>query len=198
MHVGKPTCIFPLLLPSISVSIKINGFTLFLLLNICILAPAESAPSQNFGLVNMAGAIIETACTIDMLNRDQTIDMGTIPVSKIARDGQGLTHPFSIKLVNCVLSRHDKTLPDWRYFQITFDGSSTDASLFGVKGEAKGVALKIADNLGNIAIPGVPLPLAEIAPKDTPLNYSLQIVSNQKNLYAGEYSATVKFKMDYY
>ncbi|WP_455812647.1 fimbrial protein [Pseudomonas graminis] len=178
-------------------SIKISGFTLFLLLNICVVASAESAPSQGFGRVNMAGAIIEAACAIGMLSRDQTINMGTVPINQISRNGEGLTYPFTIQLVNCVLARHDKNLPDWRHFQITFDGSA-DADLFGVAGDAKGVALKIADSQGNIATPGVPLPRGEITPKEMQLNYSLQLVSNKQNLYAGEYSSTVKFKMDYY
>lgn len=176
-------------------SIKISDFVLYLLMNIFFVAPAAS--SQGFGRVNMAGAIIETACAIDTLSRDQTINMGTVPVSQISRDGQGLIRPFSIQLVNCVLARHDKKLPDWRYFQVTFDGSA-DQGFFGVAGEAKGIALQIADSQGNIAIPGIPLPFGEITPNDMLLNYSLQLVSNNQDLHAGEYSSTVKFKMDYY
>lgn len=159
--------------------------------------PALSVMPQGWGQVNMVGAIIEAACAIDTLSRDQTINMGTLPVSQIARDGRGGLQPFSIRLVNCVLARQNSALPNWRYFQITFDGSA-QAGLFGVEGEAKGIALQLTDSLGNIAQPGTPLPLGDITAKDMLLNYSLRLVSNQQALRAGEYFSTVKFKMEYY
>lgn len=178
-------------------SLKIGALSLFLLVNLSVVSAAESSQTQGWGKVNMVGAIIETACAIDTMSRDQTINMGTLPISQIARDGQGLMRPFSIRLVNCVLARQNQSLPDWHYFQITFDGPA-EAGLFGVEGDAKGVALQLTDSLGNIARPGAPLPLGEIATKDMLLNYSLRLVSNQQALRAGEYSSTVKFKMDYY
>lgn len=145
----------------------------------------------------MVGAIIETACAIDTLSRDQTINMGILPVSQIARDGQGLIQPFSIRLVNCVLTRQDTSLPDWHHFKITFDGSS-DVGLFGIEGEAKGVALQLTDSQGNIVTPGAPLPGSIIHAKEMLLHYSLRLVSNHQLLRAGEYTSTVRFKMDYY
>ena len=41
--------------------------------------------------------------------------------------------PFSIKLVNCVLDRVDKSLPGWKQFQVTFDGHA-DGEMFGISG----------------------------------------------------------------
>lgn len=198
MHVGLPTCILnPLLLSSRSMSIKIGALPLFLLVNICIVNPVQSSQLQGWGQVNMVGAIIETACAIGTLSRDQTINMGILPISQIVRDGQGLIQPFSIRLVSCILTRQDTSLPDWRHFQITFDGSM-DAGLFGIEGDAKGVALQLADSQGNIATPGTPLQGGEISAKDMLLNYSLRLVSNHQLLRAGEYTSTVRFKMDYY
>lgn len=184
-------------LSSISMSLKMGAAPLFLLLNICVVSSVAASQTQGSGQVNMVGAIIETACAIDTLSRDQTINMGTLPVGQIARDGHGLIQPFSIRLVNCVLTRQNASLSDWRHFQITFDGPA-DAGLFGVEGSAKGVALQLADSQGNIAIPGAPLPVGEIAAKEMLLNYSLRLVSNHQLLRAGEYTSTVKFKMDYY
>lgn len=176
---------------------KIGGTALFLSLNIFFVSQAHSTQPQGWGRVNMVGAIIETACAIDTFNRDQTINMGSLPVSQIARDGQGGLRPFSIQLVNCILTREDKRLPDWQHFQITFEGYD-DAGFFGIEGEAKGVALQITDSDGNIAMPGTPLPVGEIAAKEMLLNYSLRLVSNHQSLRVGQYSSTVKFKMDYY
>lgn len=176
---------------------KAAAHTLILLLSLYAVNLAWASQPQGWGQVNMMGAIIETACAIDTASRDQTINMGTIPVSQIARDGQGLTRPFSVRLVNCVLGRYDKSLPEWRHFQITFDGHN-DAGVFSVTGAAKGIALQIVDSKGNIAIPGAPLPFGDITPHDMLLNYSLRLVSNHQLLRAGEYSSTIKFKMDYY
>ncbi|WP_261446201.1 fimbrial protein [Serratia fonticola] len=180
-----------------SMSRKKGGYPLFLLLSLCAAGPAWAAQPQGWGRVNMLGAIIETACAIDTRSRDQTINMGVLPIGQIARDGQGVIRPFSIRLVNCILVRNDKMLPDWRYFQITFDGHA-DTGLFSVSGAAKGIALQITDGQGHIATPGEPLPFGEITPSEMLLNYSLRLVSNRQVLRAGEYSSTIKFKMDYY
>lgn len=172
-------------------------FILFVLLSLCAASQVGASQPQGWGRVNMLGAIIETACAIDTSSRDQTINMGVMPISQIARDGQGGKRPFAIRLVNCILARNDKTLTDWQYFKITFDGHD-DSGLFKITGAAKGISLQIYDNLGNIATPGSPLPVGEIIPGEMILNYSLQLVSNHQTLSVGEYSSTIKFKMDYY
>ncbi|EPL9180878.1 fimbrial protein [Serratia marcescens] len=153
--------------------------------------------SQGWGKVNMQGAIIDTACAIAVQSRDQTIDMDVIPVSDIARDGQGRSRPFSIELVNCVLERQNSKMPDWKQFQVTFDGDA-EGRLFGVSGEASGVALQITDTAGAVAAPGIPLPLQDIIRGDFRLNYNLKLVANSHALRAGNYSSSIRFKLDYF
>ncbi|HEJ9055890.1 TPA: type 1 fimbrial protein [Serratia fonticola] len=157
----------------------------------------SQAATAGWGRVNMQGAVIETACAIDTNSRDQTIDMSVLPLSQIMRDGHGVTRPFSIKLINCVLDRVDENLPQWRRFQVTFDGR-VDNGLFGVDGAAHGVGLQLADNDGNIVAPGIPSPYLDMAEGERVLNYSLRLVSNQQILRSGEYTSTIRFKMDYY
>ena len=153
--------------------------------------------SQGEGRVNMQGAIIDTACAIATESREQIIDMDIAPVGEIARDGQSKTHAFTIELINCMLTRPLPGLANWQQFQVTFDGDA-DGDLFGVGGEAKGIALKIADTQGNMARPGKPLPAAEITPGRMILNYTIALVSNNQPLHAGNYSSAVRFKLDYY
>ncbi|HIE1233759.1 fimbrial protein [Serratia ureilytica] len=155
-----------------------------------------SAP-QGQGRVNMQGAIIDTACAIATESREQIIEMDITPFSDIARGGEGKHVPFSIELVNCILERQNKTLPDWRQFQVTFDGHA-DGELFGIGGDISGVALRITDSAGNIARPGIPLPLVDILPGSYRLNYAMTLISNQRPLKAGSYFSSVRFKMDYY
>jgi len=172
----------------------VSPFILFVLLN----SQAQAAhSSQGWGRVNMQGSIIDTACAIAAGSREQTIDMDTVPIGDIIRDGQGTSRPFSVELINCELSRPDAKLPDWRHFQVTFDGDA-DGGLFGVSGEAKGVALEISDNSGNKASPGEPLPLGEIIPGTMKLDYTMKLVSNSQKLKAGAYASAVRFKLDYY
>jgi type 1 fimbria pilin len=162
------------------------------------ISSAQAAhPTQGWGRVNMQGAIIDTACAIAAGSREQVIDMETVPVANIIRDGQGMTKPFSIELINCVLTRPNNNLPDWKHFQVTFDGEA-DGVLFGVRGEAKGIALQIADGQGNIAMPGKPLPLGNISLGTMQLNYAMRLVSNSQSLRVGAYSSAVRFKLDYY
>lgn len=170
------------------------SFILLVLLNNQVQAAHSS---QGWGRVNMQGSIIDTACAIAAGSREQTIDMDTVPVGDIMRDGQGTTRPFSVELIHCELSRPDPKLPDWRHFQVTFDGDA-DGSLFGVSGEAKGVALEITDSHGNKAAPGEPLPLGEITHGSMKLDYTMKLISNNQALKAGGYTSAVRFKLDYY
>lgn len=41
-----------------------------------------------WGKVSMHGSIVETACAIEMDNREQTVDMQAIPISLLARNGK--------------------------------------------------------------------------------------------------------------
>ncbi|WP_154753648.1 fimbrial protein [Erwinia sorbitola] len=156
-----------------------------------------STPVSAWGRVNMQGAIIETACAIDTQSRDQTIDMGVLPISQIARDGRGLAHDFAVQLVQCSLTRHNSSLKNWQHFKITFDGQN-DSGLFSINGQAKGVALEIIDSNGFVASPGNPLPVSNILSGNMQLNYSLRLVSNKQALRPGNYSSALRFKMDYY
>lgn len=149
------------------------------------------------GRVVMEGSIIETACAIEMSSREQVIEMITVPASQIAHDGQGIAKPFVIRLINCTLPRFDPTMPDWQAFRVTFDGLK-DGALLGIEGEARGVGLQIKDQSGNIALPGVAMPLAELSSGDKLLQYTVNLLPNHQILRAGEYRSTLRFKMDYY
>lgn len=169
---------------------------IFLLL---LLLVGSKAFAQGWGRVGMRGAIIETACAIDTMSRDQAIQMGLMPVNQVIRDGVGLSRPFVVKLVNCSLSRSGSGsgVSAGRHFQVTFDGP-VDGDFFGVAGDAQGVALRIADGFGHVAVPGKPLPLGALGPRDKVLNYSMRLVGNKRELRVGDYYSTIRFKMDYY
>jgi type 1 fimbria pilin len=159
-------------------------------------ANAETPVAQGWGRVNMQGAIVDTACAIAVESRDQTIDMEVVPLADIIRDGQGRSKSFAINLENCVIARPNGK-PDWRQFQVTFDGDA-EGALFGVRGDASGIALQIIDRTGIIATPGKTLPFGNIAPGDMQLNYTLRLMANNKTLKSGDYFSVIRFKLDYF
>lgn len=171
--------------------------TVILLLYFTAQSQAHASQPLAWGRVNMTGSIIETACAIDTSSRDQTIEMGLMPIHQIAREGQSSNQSFSIRLVNCTLKKIDTKRIEFQHFKITFDGKS-EGNSFGLDGDAQGISLQIYDRKGNVATPGSPLSINSIIPGDMSLNYSLRLVSNHQLLRAGDYFSTVKFKMDYY
>lgn len=178
------------------------GFSVFLLLVAIFCEPsAQARPrDQGHGQVHVRGSVIETPCAIDTPSRDQTVDMGATPTTVITRDGQGAARPFSIRLVNCHLARLSSALPDWRYFRATFDGPD-DSGLFGLDGDARGVALQVTDNQGRVARPGEPLQPGVFglsADGVQQLDYSLRLVSNGELPRAGDFRTALRFRIDYY
>lgn len=165
--------------------------------NLLLYSSLAHSANQGRGEVTVNGRIIASACAIDTDSVDQTIIMATLPVSQIIRDGQGELREFTIKLVNCTLEKFNPALDDWRYFSVTFDGRE-DAGLFGIDGNAKGIALQISDARGNVAAPGIPMDKNEIQPGTMAFNYGLRLMGNNQVMKAGSYYSTVRFKMDYY
>ncbi|MFI8416759.1 fimbrial protein [Serratia sp. NPDC078593] len=168
-----------------------------LLLIMSSLSPFATASIAGWGVVHMGGAIIDSACAIDAGDREQAIDMGNASINQVINKGQGTVIPFSVKLINCVLERHKPNLPDWRYFRVTFDGDA-DQHGFRIQGQAKGFAIKIMDNVGNVARPGVAMPQSEVSTRSMLLNYSIELIGNNQPIQAGDFFSTVKFKLDYY
>lgn len=176
---------------------RTTNLILLLLLGGMLPSAVLAYSDAGFGSVDLQGSILNAACAIDTDSRDQSIDMGIIPIGEITRNGRSVAKPFSIRLINCVLHRSDPALPNWQYFEVTFDGKR-DGELIGVEGEAEGIALQVSDELGNIAQPGVPLPSVMLTSGEKTLNYSLYLVPNYQKFRSGKYRTTVRFKMDYY
>ncbi|MFZ4835154.1 fimbrial protein [Rouxiella sp. Mn2063] len=165
-------------------------FFLFSIESVC-------ATDAGSGRVKMQGAVTEAACAIDTSSRDQTIEMSIFPINSLLQSEASSHKLFSINLINCVLGRVNPNLPDWQRFQITFDGLE-DHGFFGVDGQARGIALQIADAEGNVAIPGNPLPSIAMMQGNRKLDYSLRLVGNQQTIRPGHYNSTIRFKMNYY
>lgn len=155
------------------------------------------AANSGSGRFHITGIIVDTACAIDTDSMDQTIDMGVVPISLILQNGLSNKKDFSINLINCILKKSERFLSSKQHFTVTFDGYNDDG-IFGIEGTARGVAMRISDSEGHIAIPGKALPAGDVDTTEMSLRYSLQLVRDNGKLRAGDYKSTIKFKMDYY
>ncbi|WP_337228510.1 fimbrial protein [Proteus faecis] len=153
--------------------------------------------SQGHGKVSVMGEIVDTPCTLDTGSKDQTIDMGMIPISTLKQFGKSSPIFFNIKLINCRWQNYSDIDDNWKSFDITFNGPAK-GNYFKTSGEAKGIALSIYDSLKNNVIPGKELPLQNIAPGDINLRYELHLVRDDQLLESGFYHAVINFKVSYY
>ncbi|WP_259567501.1 fimbrial protein [Enterobacter sichuanensis] len=157
---------------------------------------SAQSPDQGHGQVSIQGSIIDTPCAIMTADREQSIEIPVVTTGQIRHTQQGFDRPFSITLINCSFSSAGVSASDWSHFSMTFDGASGDG-LFRVNG-ASGVGLQIRDVFGNIAVPGKPMPGGLLSPGSQRLDYILRLMGNRDRLEAGEYQATLRFKVDYF
>ena len=175
--------------------------SLTVLINPCVFA---NAAAQGEGLVTLGGEVIDSACGLELVSADQTIEMPPEPIGRLLRSAIGEPHPFQLRLVNCSLtrpdpSRPDVNLPDWQHLQVTFDGArDRDGRSFAAFGGSQGVALHIWDAAGQESIPGEPMPLLPLAEGDMTLHYTLRLVGNGLPLMPGAHGAAVRFKLEYF
>lgn len=161
-----------------------------------VISASTGDPDAGWGTVKMQGSVIDTPCTIALDSLEQTVDMGSLPVADIIRDGRSKHKAFVINLVNCTLTHYGNKTP-WTSFQITFDGRC-DGDFFGIEGAASGIALRLTDAKGLTVIPGQALPLTDITPGRMQLNYTLALVANHETVKPGNYFSLIRFMFNYY
>ncbi|WP_338152643.1 fimbrial protein [Pseudomonas endophytica] len=163
------------------------------------------AAGQGSGVVTLGGEIVDTACALETGSAFQIIEMDPVPVGRMIREGEGDPHSFSLRLVNCSLSRENpnrpgESLPDWQHVRVTFEGvSDREGRSFAAFGSSRGVALHILDELGQESAPGVPMPMVALSSsKEQVLHYTLRLVGNDQPMSVGSHSAAVRFRLEYY
>lgn len=152
---------------------------------------------QRFGSVKVEGSIVEPTCTISAGSRDQVITLNTLSIPSLVIDGQGPLEYFSIRLMECTLIDTKGEQADRPRFIATFEGPAQNG-YFSLFGEAKGISLAIADRYGRLAVPGQPMPPVDIDTKTLSLLYQARLVKNNEIPKAGNYQATLRFKLEYY
>lgn len=162
------------------------------------------AEPQGDGVVTLAGVVIDSACGLEGASVDQTVELGSEPIGRLLRDGEGQAQTFQLRLINCSLTRPDPSrpgvnLPDWEHVRVTFDGASDmDGHTFATFGASQGVAFHLEDAAGEACAPGKPMGLYPLTEGDMTLNYTVRLVGNGVPMLAGDHTAAVRFKLEYF
>lgn len=181
-------------LPLISLFIAARSFAVLWL---CALAFSAGANEQENGSLRMHGSVIEAACTINTGNNEQSIDIGTVPISKILRDGKGPGIPFHIRLTNCSplgVTYQQKRLQG---VHIIFDGQAENRVLFALEGNGSGEGIAITDADGLQIFPGQTTPETDLDPGRMILDYTLWLTADYQLLRPGEFYTTIRYFMEY-
>lgn len=144
------------------------------------------------GTVKLQGAILESACAISPDNAFQTVELGTIPLKNLERNGISQAYPFKIRLINCVLS--DDSGDGNKSIEVTFSGfneGNTDPL------RNRGLRLMVKDEQGHQITPGVPLTDIPIYAGEMILKYNIFLVANKKQAIAGSYYTTINMVVSY-
>lgn len=157
--------------------------------------PSEFDPALS-GRVSMNGAIISSACDIDMGDGYQEITMPGETRGHIKRTGEGVPEDFSIHLTKCAIDSSSEPSA-WQYLNIIFDGDEEDG-LFRVSGNAGGVALQLQDSHGAVIHPGRPVSLQQITVSDNRLDYQFRLRNTMRDIVVGDYSAIIRYRIEYF
>lgn len=157
--------------------------------------PSEFDPALT-GRVNMNGAIISSACDIDTGDGYQEITMPGETRGHIKRTGEGDPQDFSIALTHCALDSSDEPAA-WQSVSIIFDGDEEEG-LFRVSGHAGGIALQLQDSQGKVIHPGQPVGWQSSAITDNRLNYRFRLKNTLRDLVVGDYSAIIRYRIEYF
>ena len=146
--------------------------------------------------IHVTGSVIDTACSVDMDSIDQSVNLGTLPLSTVIDQAHQPDKKFSVRLDNCSLARHDGG-NDFKGFSINFMGTGDDG-MFLLSGKARGVALEIKDYNGQIIHPGIAVNTHKLENGNITMDYYINIISNGEKLNPGDYSGNIEYRLDYY
>lgn len=186
-----------------ALSVFVASYPLVLFSTLCLPVFAASH-NQGNGVVVLGGQILDSACALDSNSAYQVIEMDPVPMGRLIREGESEPHPFTLRLVQCSLTRPDparpgRYLPDWEHVRVTFEGvTDRGGRSFAAIGSSQGVALHITDVNGRESIPGVSMDLTPLTGGDQELHYVLQLIGNDSPMAVGNHRAAVRFRLEYF
>lgn len=170
---------------------------LLVILLVSGLSRSVVAQDMGYGRVQMNGEIVASACGIHTDDLWQEIHFPPISTERVSSGSYQVTRDFSLRLINCRLEKEDGLL--WHGARIYFDGEPDNRrqGLFGLYGEAQGLALQLSDVRGEIVSPGQAFSTIPLNEGDQQLNYHLRVMRNGQTLKEGAWSASLRFMVVY-
>lgn len=157
---------------------------------------ADPAPAvdQGSGSITFTGSIIDAPCSITPDSSNQTVDLGQISNSLLAKAGSSTPRNFTIDLEKCDTATKKNVT-------ITFGGSkdAVNEKLLGITGTAKGAGVVLTDGGGSQIILGQASAARELLAGDNKLAFSayLQGSSADGSVTPGEFSSVANFTLAY-
>ncbi|CAI0971967.1 fimbrial protein [Serratia fonticola] len=159
------------------------------------------------GVLQVQGALTESACRLDMSSAWQTVDLGNVGTGKLQQVGkQGTPVAVQLRLEDCLSgeSRNSDQLgnllwsPDMPAMKIRFlaPTAAENPQLMAVYG-AKGLGLLISDRHNVVITPGVYSAPTLVSPGQNQLTYYITPVRTSTGLDAGAYRAQIQFQLSY-
>lgn len=159
------------------------------------------------GVLQVQGALTESACRLDMSSAWQTVDMGNVGTGMLQHVGkQGTPVAVQLRLEDCLggESRNRNKLgdllwsPDMPAMKIRFlaPTAAEDPQLLAVSG-AKGLGLLMSDQRNVAITPGVYSAPTLVSPGQNQLTYYITPVRTSAGLSAGAYQAQIQFQLSY-
>ncbi|EBG4357940.1 type 1 fimbrial protein [Salmonella enterica subsp. enterica] len=150
------------------------------------------------GRATFHGQIIVPACVLAMEDAWQVVELDATPVRDLQTVSAGPEKRFQLRLRDCELAGTGKRVFTGSRVRVTFDGVEGETpDRFSTAGQARGVNLQIVDNQGYTARAGKVMPAQVLEGSEQGLDYTLRVVRNGEPLKAGDYSASLRFKVDY-
>ncbi|ECJ3906560.1 type 1 fimbrial protein [Salmonella enterica subsp. enterica] len=173
---------------------------LSLLMGLILGCGCAKAGLRLYGQATMRGEVVASACSIALADRFQSVPMGELSLRDLQSGYGRTTRDFVIHLDNCMASGHREMVQDVDpAIRVRFDGlQGTRPDLFRVQGDVRGVALQLQDARQEIVYPGEYLPvLYQKAYNQQVLRYRVSLVPDGNALAGGDYSAALRFSINY-
>lgn len=152
------------------------------------------ATDQGSGNITFTGSIIDAPCSITPESSNQTVDLGQVSNSLLAKAGTSTPRNFTIDLEKCDTTTKKNVV-------ITFGGSKDveNDKLLGITGTAKGAGIALTDGSGTQITLGVPSAARGLLAGNNKLNFSAYLQGNKADgsVTPGEFSSVANFTLTY-
>ncbi|AIL61829.1 fimbrial protein [Pseudomonas alkylphenolica] len=149
------------------------------------------------GRVQLAGSIVDSACSIRVGNDNQTVAFKPTALNGLVSGDSSSQQSLSIHISDCISSSASSNSEPAQRFKLAFEGEA-EGKYFGIQGGAQGIALQIKDEQGKLISPGMLLEHSSLSSDSLMLNYSLSLVGSGHALEAGDYHATIKLSIQHF